>query len=147
MEMAFTDINKLIKNTQDTPESKALAKIFYLTQEGNKYRFVFDLNKDNFNQITPLLPATDNPVYEVLGPHPEDPISEEEYYDLAEFTIGEGASRMVKESSIDTTVKVQGQIVAQQGGKAEPNGVSFIIPLIKFLAFNKPLKYSFEFSK
>ena len=147
MELTFTDINKLIKDTNNTAEGKALSKIFYLTQSDNKYRFVFNLNSQNFSQLTPLMPVKDNPIYEVLGPHPEDPISEAEYYDLAEFTIGEGASQMVKDSSIETTVNVQGQLISQQGGKKTPNGVSFIIPLIKFLAFNKPLHYSFEFSK
>jgi hypothetical protein len=147
MELTFSDINLLIKESKTAPASPAIKKIFSLTQDGNKYRFILNLSPETYRQLTPMIPVTENPLYEVLGPHPEDPITEDEYYDLVEFTIGEGASQLVKKSNIETTIKVQGKIVSQQGGTIIPNGVSFNIPLIKFLVLNQPIQYSFEFTK
>ena len=138
----FEDINELSDKANTDPDAE---KVFSLTYDGNRKKFRFYLDADNYHQIESLIPITDSPIYEALGPQPEYPISEEEYLELVEFTIGDNGPDMVKDSNVVTYAKVSGKLISQTGGIFTGGTAKFSLDMLKFLLLLEPMEFSFTF--
>lgn len=139
--MRFQNINSILAK----PGDPALKEVFKFTKTGNTKEFRFFLNESNYELITPLIPVTDNPLFDALGPNPDYPLSKEEYLDLVEFTMDEKGPQMVLDSAVITTVKVNGAIISQTGGTMSGKNVVYNLPLLKFLLLLDDISYSFKF--
>jgi hypothetical protein len=139
IEFSFTDIDNIIEGI------KGDADLISFIRNGNTGTFTFFLNAQTYYQIIPLVPVTDSPLYEALGPQPEYPISEQEYLDLVEFTIGDEGPEMVKESLVTTEFDVDGDITSQIGGELSRRKVTFEMPLLKFLLLLDTTEYKVTF--
>jgi hypothetical protein len=139
IEFSFSDIGNIIEGIQGDPD------LISFVRSGNSSTFKFFLNAQTYYQIIPLVPVTDSPLYEALGPQPEYPISEQEYLDLVEFTIGEEGPEMVKESFVTTELDVDGEVIYQMGGDPSRRKVDFEMPLLKFLLLLDTTEYRVTF--
>ncbi len=140
IEFNFTDIGSIIEAVPGDEE------LLSLVRRGNNRIFRFFLNAETYYQIVPLVPVTDSPLYEALGPQPEYPISEQEYLDLVEFTIGEDGPGMVQDSFVTSNFDVNGSIISQTGGTISRGKVIFELPLLRFLLLLDPTEYEITFN-
>ncbi len=140
IEFRFADIGNIIEAISGDEE------LLSFVRSGNSRIFNFFLNAETYYQIVPLVPVTDSPLYEALGPQPEYPISEQEYLDLVEFTIGDEGPQMVKDSFVTSTFEVNGNVVSQEGGHISRGDVIFELPLLKFLLLLETTEYEIIFN-
>ncbi len=139
MELGFRSIEKLFA----APEKPQTILTLKKGPDGTTLRA--HLDRKNFSQLLELAPFLKNPLFEGLGPQENDDTTEAEYLELIDLALGEGGSVALKASTIDTTILVKGQVVAQTGGTPVNGGVLFRIPLLRVLLLNKPLDYSLTF--
>ncbi len=139
MELAFGSIEKLFA-APDKPQT-----ILTLKKGPDGTTLRAHLDRKNFPQLLELAPFLKNPLFEGLGPQENDDTTEAEYLELIDLALGEGGSAALKASTIETTILVKGQVVAQTGGAPVAGGVLFRIPLLRVLLLNKPLDYSLTF--
>lgn len=139
IEFSFNNIDTILEASKDP-------KLLSFISSGNLKVFRFFLNADTYYQIIPLVPVTDSPLYEALGPQPEYPISEQEYLDLVEFTIGEDGPDMVKDSYVTSNFSVNGNVSSQDGGRISGKKVIFEMPLLKFLLLLDTTEYKISFN-
>jgi len=100
------------------------------------------IDRKNFKELSSVFPAMDNAAFEGIAPQEQDAITESEYLDMIEFTLGPDGPAALKASYVDLVVKPEGTIVSQTGGTVANGQVTFRIPLIRLLMLDKPLDYS-----
>jgi hypothetical protein len=119
--------------------------LFEYTRRGNRGRFQVRLDRETYAAIRPLIPGSENPLFEVLGPQLEAPYTPEEYREVLTFMIGEEAPAWLEDSYLELLVRLPGPVLAQVGGRPVNGGVVFRVPLLEVLILNKDLSYWVEF--
>ena len=61
------------------------------------------------------------------------------------MALGDGGGDLIRNSMITTTIKIDGKLISQKGGKAKGNSVTFETPLIRVLMLDQPIEYSIRF--
>jgi hypothetical protein len=141
VDLAFRSIQEVF-TTDDTLKS---AGVVSFTQ-GNGTRTVkVHLDRANYKQVATLFPGVSNPLFEGMGPQVEDTITEAEYLEMIQFSLGEEGPALVKKSFIDVAIRPEGEIVSQAGGTVSNGTVLFRIPLLRLLVLDKPLDYVVTF--
>lgn len=106
------------------------------------------LDRTNFAKISGMLPSSDGSsetILSVFGPQEGMDLTESEYLETMEFTLGAEGPKALKDSVIEVAVTVNGKLVSQKGGTARNNTVTFRIPLLSVLLLNQPLDYEIVF--
>jgi hypothetical protein len=115
------------------------------SESGGVKTLKFHLDKSNFSRLSTLFPALSDPVFAGMGPQPNDEVSEEEYLQMIEFSLGAEGPALMKRSYVTLTIRPEGSIVSQTGGRVSGDSVVFKIPLLRVLVLDKPLDYSVSF--
>jgi hypothetical protein len=83
-----------------------------------------------------------DPAFSSLAPQVSDTITETEYMDMVQFSLGDAGPAALKKSFITLTIDPEGDIVSQSGGAVKGGTVEFRIPLVRLLVLDTPLEYS-----
>jgi hypothetical protein len=138
--LSFESINKLLQNVkEDSPGSRMIR----YEAKGNRSVLKVEINR---NTVLPLLeenPAFNNPLVENFGPATTEGLSDKDYLDMMEFALGTESRKGIQESALNLTVRVEGRILEQKGGRLlDPSTVAYRIPLLSVLMLKEPLEYS-----
>jgi hypothetical protein len=141
MDIAFRSIEKVFAREEKLKQ----AGIVSFAKAADGYSVRFHLDRANFDQVLEFLPFLKNPLFEGLAPQEGDVTTEAEYLEMIDLALGEGGSRTLKASAIETRVTVKGTLVSQQGGTVSGGVVAYKVPLLRVLLLDKPLDYSILF--
>ncbi len=143
LELGFRSLEDLMGGD---PKLKA-AGLLTTNRKNGVTTLKIHLDRSNFPQLLELAPFLKSPLFAGLGPQENDNTTEQEYYQMIDLALGEGGAAALKASSIETTITIQGRLVAQSGGTPTADGVVFRIPLIRVLLLDKPLDYSISYAE
>ena len=127
---------------------KATDGILTLSESsGNKkIKFIFDKNK--YRIISKKFLIEENPILSRLAPYPDEPFTEEEYLDTADYVFSEyskDAVSIIKNCFVDIEISVKGKIISAKGGKISGSKATFSIPVLKFLTLYEPIFLEVEY--
>jgi hypothetical protein len=138
VELAYRSVEEVYGTVESVKKSGML---LYSAAGGQKSLKVH-IDRKNFKELSSVFPGMNNAAFEGIAPQEQDTITESEYLDMIQFTLGPDGPAALKGSFIDLVVKPEGSIVSQTGGTATNGSVTFRIPLIRLLLLDKPLDYS-----
>lgn len=138
IDLAFRSVEEVYGSVESVKKSGLL---LYSVSGGQKSLTVH-IDRKNFKELSSVFPAMNNAAFEGIAPQEQDAITESEYLDMIEFTLGPDGPAALKASSVELVVKPEGTIVSQTGGTVASGQVTFRIPLIRLLMLDKPLDYS-----
>lgn len=138
VELAFRSVAEMYSSA----ESVSSTGVIEYSEAGGRKTLKLHLDRQNFKQLSTVFPGLKGPVFEGLAPQENEQITESDYLDMIQFSLGPQGPDLVKKSFIDLTVKPEGGITSQTGGTAVSGGVTFHIPLLRVLVLDKPLDYS-----
>lgn len=122
--------------------------IFSLTQKGEETTLNILFNRENWEQMSVLVPIFSDPTIAMLGPSGSIGLTESEYREMVLYPF-EGyadsltaADKALTDSEMVFTVHVPNRVISQQGGNIRGNSVEFRIPLIRMLMLDQELTYS-----
>ena len=139
----------IIKNNTKGISSATDGILTLSENNGNKkIKFVFDI--DQYKIIAEKFLIEENPILSRLAPYPDEPFTEEEYLDTADYVFSEyskDAVSIIKNSFVDIEINVKGKIVSAKGGRIAPAGnkAIFSIPVVKFLTLYEPIHLEVEY--
>ncbi len=113
--------------------------------DGKKKTLKLHLDKRNYAGLSALFPALADPVFAGMGPQPNESVTDDEYLQMIEFSLGEEGPPLLKKAFVTLTVRPEGEILSQSGGTIVNGSVVFRIPLIRILVLDRPLDYSVTF--
>lgn len=141
VELAYKSVKDVFA---DDPTLKSTGVVVY-SESGGLKTLKLHLDKNNYSRLSTLFPALSDPVFAGMGPQPNDEVSEEEYLQMIEFSLGAEGPALLKKSYVTLTIRPEGSIVSQTGGTVSGGSVVFKIPLLRILVLDKPLDYSVSF--
>jgi hypothetical protein len=141
MDLAFADVRSLFSNERP-PDNDGVVSV---TQKDGKTTVALHLDRKGAKQVGGLFSDVSNPAFKEMSPREQKTRTEKEYLEAIEFAVGKEGPPLVKASFLELTVKVDGAIVGQTGGKIAGDAVVFHVPLLRMLMLEKPLDYSITF--
>jgi hypothetical protein len=138
VELGYRSVEEVYGSVESVKKSGLLA---YTTSGGQKSLKVH-IDRKNFKELSAVLPVMNNAAFEGIAPQEQDTITESEYLEMIQFTLGPEGPAALKASFFDLVVKPEGAIVSQTGGTVTNGSVTFRIPLIRLLLLDKPLDYT-----
>jgi hypothetical protein len=144
LRLAFTSIDDLVRGEADLSSSGIVT---FRNVDGTR-TLRLHLDRANYGKLSSLLPSSDgstDTILSVFGPQEGLAITEAEYLETMEFTLGAEGPKALRESFIEVAVTVNGRLVSQKGGTVRNNTVTFRIPILKVLLLNEPLDYEIVF--
>ena len=104
-----------------------------------------NINMDNFEQLTKIIPFLGDPNFEVYGPLYNHDLTEEEYLEMVSFILGEQCPDSIAKSSVKIQVVAPKAIVSHNGKTRNTKTVEFSFPLIDFLLLHDPIRFYLEY--
>lgn len=139
----FDDIEALIRQSEESLDNE---QIISFNSSGAEKEIRIYIDIDNFQDIAPLFPIVEEPLFMTFGPLENQGITEGDYLEMMEYALGDGGGKLIKESMITTTINIDGTLVSQTGGEETgKNSVTFETPLIRILLLDEPIEYSIKF--
>ncbi len=137
VDFSFEDLNQLIARMTLNPNQNLVV----MKQHNGKMRMEINLNLENYDTLTQVIPVLSDPNLEVYGPKYNNPPyenrTEEEYLFMIDFIFGSG-SQSIKSSAVNLTYTAPSVITATNG-TALGNTASFSFPLIDFILLHEPI--------
>jgi hypothetical protein len=133
---------KALKDVFVSDSGLKSAGVAAFSETDGKKTLKLHLDKKNYAGLSTLFPPLSDPVLAGMGPQPEDKVTEEEYLQMIEFSLGSEGPALLSKSFVTLTIKPEGGIVSQTGGVVSGDAVTFKIPLLSILVLDKPLDYS-----
>ncbi len=116
-----------------------------LTLTGNSVSFTLSL--ENYGELKSVIPILSDSSFEVYGPEYSNGMSEDEYYEMISFLLGEEGPEVLRRSSVTVTFTLPGTVTEVTGAeKSGENTVSYTFPIIDFLLLNNPLSFSVKWN-
>lgn len=138
--------NKFEDVISQNPQEKQT--IFTMIQNGDESTLNIVFNRDNWNQMSSLVPLFSNPTIAMLGPSGSVGLTQEEYREMVLYPF-EGYATSTQEalnafdaSELLFTVSVPNKIISQMGGEISGKSVTYQIPLVRMLMLDQELSYS-----
>lgn len=142
-EIRFDDISGIF---QDIDEESAAAKLVRFEKDGAVSELTVLINRTTVEAILEENPSFNNPLVEAFGPATTEDISEENYLEMMEFLLGEESRLGIIDSALDITVRIDGRILEQKGGRIiDERTVRYSIPLLPLLMLKEPLEYTLRY--
>jgi hypothetical protein len=138
VELAYRSVEEVYGSVESVKKSGLLV----YSEWGGQKSLKVHIDRKNFKELSAVFPVMNNAAFEGIAPQEQDTITESEYLDMIQFTLGPDGPAALKGSFIDLVVKPEGMIVSQTGGKVANGSVTFRIPLIRLLLLDKPLDYA-----
>jgi len=142
--LGFSSLDALVRGEQKLAESG----IVTFRNDGGQRTLRLHLDRKNYAAIASIMPSEDGStetIMSVFGPQEGVSVTEAEYLETMEFTLGEEGPEALKKSAVEIAVTVNGTLVSQKGGTVKGNTVTFRIPLLKVLMLDEPLDYEVVF--
>jgi len=140
-EIRFDDIEQLIAESEATLNKQIIS----FKEYGAEKEISIYIDIDNFQDIAPLFPIVEEPLFMTFGPLENQGISEDEYLEMMEYALGDGGGELIRESMITTVINIDGTLISQKGGTAKGHSVTFETPLIRILLLDQPIEYVIRF--
>jgi hypothetical protein len=138
VELAYGSVEEVYGSVESVKKSGLLL----YTVSGGQKSLTVHIDRKNFKELATVFPAMNSAAFEGIAPQEQDTITESEYLDMIQFTLGPDGPAALKGSFFDLVVKPEGTIVSQTGGTVANGAVTFRIPLIRVLLLDTPLDYS-----
>lgn len=107
----------------------------------------FNLSLDNYSELKSVIPLLSDENFEVYGPEYSFGMTEDEYYDMISFLLGEEGPEVLKKSYVTVSVTLPGTVKTVSGAvKSGENSITYTFPVIDFLLLNTPLSFSAEWN-
>ncbi|MCK9462548.1 MAG: hypothetical protein M0R80_23245 [Proteobacteria bacterium] len=142
MDLVFHDIRSLFSD--EIPPSNN--GIIHVTKKDGKTTIALHLDRDSAKQVGTLFSAVSNPAFKEMSPREQRTRTEKEYLEAIEFAVGKEGPPLMKGSYLELTVRPNGEIVSQVGGKIMNGTAVFNVPLMRMIMLEKPLDYSVTFT-
>lgn len=114
-----------------------------LSMDSSSISFNLDIN--NYEELESVIPFLSDPNFEVYGPRYSYGMSEEEYYDMISFLLGEDGPASLKESYVYVEINTPGNITYIEGAtKTNSQTALFTFKVIDFLLLNNPLSFKVQ---
>ena len=108
-------------------------------------RVEININMDNYEELTQIIPFLADPNFEVYGPLYNNDLTEEEYLEMVSFILGEQCPESIGKSKITIAVSAPKAIVSHNGKLRDSRTVEFSFPLIDFLLLHEPIDFYLEY--
>jgi hypothetical protein len=138
VELAYHSVEEVYGSVESVKKSGLLV----YTVSGGQKSLKVHIDRKNFKELSAVFPAMNSTAFEGIAPQEQDTITESEYLEMIQFTLGPDGPAALKGSFFDLVVKPEGTIASQTGGTVKNGSVTFRIPLIRLLLLDKPLDYS-----
>ena len=113
-------------------------------EEGTQMRIYLDL--DNYEQLSEVFPALEDPVIRAIGPEENTQITADDYLTMMEFILGPSGPEAISESVVTIKVTVEeGELVSQSGGRIEDGVALFNLRLLDLLLLHEPIDLQISF--
>lgn len=139
--ITFKSIEEVVRFDQDIANVGAVS---YSESDGDKTVSLY-VDREIFEQVMLYAEILQNPMVEMFGPLANEGVTEEEYIEMMSYALGEEGGTYIKDSYIEVTVTIDGELVDQKGGTTDGNVVIYKIPIIQVLLLKDPLDYSITF--
>ncbi len=138
-EFFFSDARYiLMKAEEDQP-----VDVFTYSTTGRTQQIVIYIDIDNYSQLEDLVPILKDPAFSTFGPEENRDVTEDEYYEMVSYMLGEEGPGSIETSEIRIVIHTSRPIIRQSGGRiANPRMAVYTIPLIDFLLLHEPLMFS-----
>jgi len=144
LSFSFDSIEDLLPGDDSAPP------VFLFRNKNGVKTLSFTLTAGNFSSVTDFLGLENNEVLDTFGPQKDDPFSDEEYTEMAEYLFDEYASKkaidsVLEKSSVDVNISVDGRLVSIDStspvsSSFSGSGGSVRIPLLTVLTLSEPVK-------
>lgn len=135
----FTNAADIMRKAEESDE----LDVFTYTSDGDRQSVNIYIDKDNYMQLKDIAPILEDPAFSTFGPEENEDVTEEEYYELVSYMLGEDGPGAIRTSDIRISIEADRPIISQSGGEqVSENKVIFKAPLIDFLLLHNPLQYS-----
>ncbi len=135
----FTDARYILAKAEEDQR----VDILTYTTTGRTQQVVIYIDIDNYSLLEDLVPILKDPAFSTFGPEENRDVTEEEYYEMVSYMLGEEGPGAIQTSEIRIVIHTSRPIIRQNGGRiVNPRQVVFTIPLIKFLLLHEPLMFS-----
>ena len=142
-EFEFTDARYVLQRAEDLQEEVEQIDVFSYEASGRTQQITIHIDIDNYSQLEDLAPILKDPAFSTFGPEENRDVTEEEYYEMVSYMLGEEGPDKIRGSEIRIVVHTTRPIIRQRGGRVvNPRQVVFTIPLIEFLLLHEPLQFS-----
>jgi hypothetical protein len=141
MDLAFADIRSLFSD-ESPPANDGIIRV---TQKDGKTTIALHLEKSSAKKVGGLFSDVSNPAFKEMSPREQRTRTEKEYLEAIEFAVGKDGPPLMKASYLELTVRPDGELVSQTGGKIVGAAAVFNVPLLRMLMLEKPLDYSVTF--
>ncbi len=133
---------KALKDVFTNDKAVKDAGVAQISEADGKKTLKLHLDKKNYEGLSAVFPPLADPVLTGMGPQAEDTVTEEEYLQMIEFSLGAEGPALLKKSFVTLTIKPEGGVISQTGGTVSGGAAVFKIPLLSILVLEKPLDYS-----
>lgn len=141
-DFSFADFNTLVF---DLSNGLADQSILTMSSQDGRTHVEININMDNYEQLTKIIPFLADPNFEVYGPLYNHDLSEAEYLEMVSFILGEQCPSSIAKSSIRLQVAAPSDITGHNGTLKNAKLVEFTFPLIDFLLLHKPIQFWLEY--
>lgn len=141
-DFSFSDFNQLLI---DLSKGVSDQSIVTLTEKGGLTHVEININMDNFNQLTTIIPFLGDPNFEVYGPLYNHDLTKDEYLEMVSFILGEQCPDSISKSSVTIQVVAPQAITRHNGKLRTARTVEFSFPLIDFLLLHEPIRFYLEY--
>lgn len=141
MDLAFADIRSLFAD--GTPPGND--GVISVTQKDGRTTVALHLDRKKAKETAGLFAEVSNPAFKEMSPRQQRTRTEKEYLEAIEFAVGDQGPALMKASYLELTVRVDGTLVGQTGGRIVDGAAVFKVPLLKMLLLEQPLDYSVTF--
>jgi hypothetical protein len=144
----FDSFEKMVNDDEAQEEQT----IFTITEDRGITTLEIVFNRENWDQMSVLVPIFSDPTIAMLGPSGSIGLTEDEYREMVIYPF-EGYARSTEEANkaLDSsylvfTVNVPNRVISQKGGEVSGKSVIYRIPLIRMLMLDEELSYSVTYN-
>ena len=141
-DFTFSDFKGLLI---DLSKDVSNQSIVTLSEKDGRTHVEININMDNFEQLTKIIPFLGDPNFEVYGPLYNNDLTKEEYLEMVSFILGEQCPDSIAKSSVKIQVVAPKAIVSHNGKTRNTKTVEFSFPLIDFLLLHDPIRFYLEY--
>ena len=141
-DFTFSDFSTLLV---DLSNGHADQSIVTIRKNDARTRVEININMDNYEELTKIIPFLADPNFEVYGPLYNNDLTEEEYLEMVSFILGEQCPDSIGKSKISIVVSAPKAIVSHNGKLRDSRTVEFSFPLIDFLLLHEPIDFYLEY--
>ena len=141
-DFSFSDFSTLLA---DLSNGHADQSIVTIKKTDARTRVEININMDNYEELTQIIPFLADPNFEVYGPLYNNDLTEEEYLEMVSFILREQCPESIGKSKITIAVSAPKAIVSHNGKLRDSRTVEFSFPLIDFLLLHEPIDFYLEY--